>query len=69
MNCLREFVSLDQSLLEITEKLEQLRLLENNIPIQIVLTEYQSIGVDRPEDIQIVSEIMLDKSHPKKDNQ
>jgi 3-deoxy-manno-octulosonate cytidylyltransferase (CMP-KDO synthetase) len=61
MNCLREFVSLDQSPLEITEKLEQLRLLENNIPIQVVLTEYQSIGVDRPEDIAIVSEMMLDK--------
>ena len=62
MNSLRQFVSLDQSLLEITEKLEQLRLLENNIPIQVVLTEYQSIGVDRPEDIQIVSEIMAEQS-------
>ena len=60
MKCLREFVSLDQSHLEITEKLEQLRLLENNIPIQVVLTEYQSFGVDRPEDIRIVSNIMLD---------
>ena len=62
MNCLREFVNLDQSLLEITEKLEQLRLLENNIPIQVVLTEYQSIGVDRPEDIPIVSKIMAEQS-------
>jgi 3-deoxy-manno-octulosonate cytidylyltransferase (CMP-KDO synthetase) len=68
MNCLREFVSLDQSVLEITEKLEQLRLLENNIPIQVVLTEYQSIGVDRPEDIAIVSSIMLERSSPENDN-
>ena len=69
MNCLREFVSLNQSPLEINEKLEQLRLLENDIPIQVVLTEYQSIGVDRPEDIAIVSKIMLDKPSSKKDNQ
>ena len=62
MNSLRQFVSLDQSLLEITEKLEQLRLLENNIPIQVVLTEYQSIGVDRPEDIDIVSKIMVEQA-------
>jgi 3-deoxy-manno-octulosonate cytidylyltransferase (CMP-KDO synthetase) len=54
--------------LEITEKLEQLRLLENNIPIQVVLTEYQSIGVDRPEDIAIVSSIMLERSSPENDN-
>ena len=60
MECLGEIVSLDQSHLEITEKLEQLRLLENDIPIQVVVTEYQSIGVDRPEDIAIVSKIIRD---------
>ena len=61
MPALEKFVSLDQSRLEVTEKLEQLRLLENNIPLHIVLTEHQSIGVDRPEDIQIVEEIILEK--------
>lgn len=61
MNRLKEFVSLDQSRLEITEKLEQLRLLENDIPIQVVVTEHQSIGVDRPEDIAVVSQMMLEK--------
>jgi len=61
MPALEKFVTLDQGRLEVTEKLEQLRLLENNIPLHIVLTEHQSIGVDRPEDIQVVEQIILTK--------
>jgi 3-deoxy-manno-octulosonate cytidylyltransferase (CMP-KDO synthetase) len=61
MQALQKFVALDQSRLEVTEKLEQLRLLENNIPIHVVLTEHQSIGVDRPEDIQVVEQIILER--------
>ena len=62
MKALNNFVALNQSRLEITEKLEQLRLLENSIPIQIVVTEHQSISVDRPEDIQSVSKIIARKN-------
>jgi 3-deoxy-manno-octulosonate cytidylyltransferase (CMP-KDO synthetase) len=58
MNTLRQFVKLGPSRLERTEKLEQLRLLENGIPVQVVITDYQSIGVDRPEDIETVSRIL-----------
>jgi 3-deoxy-manno-octulosonate cytidylyltransferase (CMP-KDO synthetase) len=58
MNILRQFVELGPSGLEITEKLEQLRLLENDIPVHVVITKYQSIGVDRPEDLKIVSRIL-----------
>ena len=61
MKILKKFVALDQSRLEITEKLEQLRLLENNIPIQVVLTDHQTIGVDRPEDIETVRKIIETK--------
>jgi 3-deoxy-manno-octulosonate cytidylyltransferase (CMP-KDO synthetase) len=61
MTALKKFVSLKQSYIEITEGLEQLRLLENNIPIHIVETEHQSVGVDRPEDIEIVTKILLEK--------
>jgi len=61
MNALKKFAALNRSSLEITEKLEQLRLLENNIPIHVVVTEYQSVGVDRPEDIETVSRIILEK--------
>jgi len=61
MQVLKKFVTLDQSPLEVTEKLEQLRLLENNIPIHVVLTEHKSIGVDRPGDIEVVEQIIQEK--------
>ena len=58
MNILRQFVALGPSELETTEKLEQLRLLENDVPFHVVITNYQSVGVDRPEDLEIVSRIL-----------
>jgi 3-deoxy-manno-octulosonate cytidylyltransferase (CMP-KDO synthetase) len=58
LGVLEKFVSLDQSPLERAEKLEQLRLLENNIPVHIVVTSHESVAVDRPEDIPVVTQIM-----------
>jgi len=58
MNALRKFVALGQGRLEIAEKLEQLRLLENDISIHVVLTEHKSIGVDKPEDVLTIREIL-----------
>lgn len=52
------FVQLPQGELEKTEKLEQLRALENGFPIKVVITPHDSIGVDRPEDIELVEEIL-----------
>lgn len=43
--------SLKSSTLEETEKLEQLRWLENNFNIGVALTQYIARGVDTPEDI------------------
>lgn len=40
--------------LERLEKLEQLRVLENGFPIAVVDTEYLSLGVDTPEDLERV---------------
>ncbi len=62
MNILKKFVALGPSPLEITEQLEQLRLLENGIPIQVVTTHYRSIGVDRQEDLDIVRRIISEKT-------
>src|SRR5205814_432861 len=38
--------------LEQAERLEQLRALENGHPIRVVETEYESIGVDTPDDLE-----------------
>jgi 3-deoxy-manno-octulosonate cytidylyltransferase (CMP-KDO synthetase) len=43
--------------LELAERLEQLRALENNHRIQVVETEYESVGVDTPEDLKRVSRL------------
>ncbi len=58
MRALARFVSLPPGRLERIERLEQLRLLENGIPIRVVETTRRSIGVDRPEDIRRVVEMM-----------
>jgi 3-deoxy-manno-octulosonate cytidylyltransferase (CMP-KDO synthetase) len=52
------FVSLPESALEKSERLEQLRFLENGIPIAVAETPYDSIGVDTEEDLQRVVEIL-----------
>lgn len=48
---LATFVALPPSSLERTEKLEQLRLLENNMPLRVVLTRRAFPGVDQVEDL------------------
>ena len=55
---LDRFVTLPESSLEKSERLEQLRFLENGIPIHVGETPHDSIGVDTEEDLQRVIEIM-----------
>lgn len=61
MSALERFAALPQGGLENTEKLEQLRLLENGIPIHVALTSHACHGVDRPEDIDTVTKILLEQ--------
>lgn len=55
---LMAFVELPVSALEKAEKLEQLRALENGHGIRVWITAHDSIGVDRPEDVLLVEEIL-----------
>ncbi len=59
---LDQFVKLPESALEKSERLEQLRFLENGIPIFVGETPHDSIGVDTEEDLQRVIE-MIKKSN------
>ena len=60
---LLRLVKFPVSPLENAEKLEQLRALENGIPIAVVQVDYDSVGVDAPEDVKRVEEILTTDKH------
>ena len=55
---LLKLVKLPVSPLEEAEKLEQLRALENGIEIAVVQVNYDSVGVDMPEDVERVERLI-----------
>jgi 3-deoxy-manno-octulosonate cytidylyltransferase (CMP-KDO synthetase) len=55
---LLRLVGFPVSPLEAAEKLEQLRALENGIPIAVVPVDYESVGVDVPADVMRVEAIL-----------
>jgi 3-deoxy-manno-octulosonate cytidylyltransferase (CMP-KDO synthetase) len=58
---LERFVALPAGKLENCEKLEQLRALENDISIQVLITNLESVGVDTPEDLVRAEAKLLEK--------
>ena len=55
---LAKYVTMSQTSLELSESLEQLRILENGYKIQCCLVNYESIGVDTREDLEKVRKIL-----------
>ncbi len=61
---LRKFVKMPATASEISDSLEQWRVLENGYPVFLVDAGEDSVGVDTEEDVQMV-ETLLDKSGPR----
>lgn len=62
---LLKFTLLKPTDLELTEKLEQLRMLEHGFKIKIVITEEESISVDTQEDLEKARRYYQKFIHPK----
>jgi 3-deoxy-manno-octulosonate cytidylyltransferase (CMP-KDO synthetase) len=58
-SALERFPALPASTLEQTERLEQLRFLENGVNLYVEPTEFDTIGVDTEEDLQRVEALLL----------
>ncbi len=61
---LLSYSSLPRGPLEESEKLEQLRALENGIGIRVAETDYDTIGVDTPEDLEAVLKLWRSRLDP-----
>jgi 3-deoxy-manno-octulosonate cytidylyltransferase (CMP-KDO synthetase) len=61
---LDRFCNLPESLLERSERLEQLRFLENGIAIHVGETPYDTVGVDTEQDLQRVDAILRSRRTP-----
>jgi 3-deoxy-manno-octulosonate cytidylyltransferase (CMP-KDO synthetase) len=55
---LREFTALPEGLLERLEALEQLRALEHGYRIKVVITPYDSVEVDTPQELERVRRLL-----------
>jgi len=59
---LLDFAQTPSTPLETSEGLEQLRFLENGYRMKVVETQYSSIGVDTPEDLENVIKLLISSS-------
>lgn len=57
------FTNLPPSTLENIEGLEQLRILENGYKIKVVETQFDTIGIDTPEDLERAKEVLKSRGN------
>jgi len=58
MDVLRKITELPVSPLEISERLEQNRWLENGYKIKVEITNHESVPVDTPEDLERIQRLL-----------
>jgi len=58
LSAIGKFVQFPPSSLETTERLEQLRFLQNHIQVHVVESQYKSFGVDTPKDIGVIEQLL-----------
>jgi 3-deoxy-manno-octulosonate cytidylyltransferase (CMP-KDO synthetase) len=59
---LDRFCTLPESSLERSERLEQLRFLENGVPIHVAEVSFDTVGVDTEEDLQRVEKLLTQRT-------
>ena len=65
-SALKKFISSPESPLEKCEKLEQLRALDAGINIHVLTTDQSTVGIDTPEDLELVRKILKNKKKASK---
>ncbi len=58
---LKKFSTMSKTILEKTESLEQLRVIENGYSIRVIETLYNTVGVDTPEQIEFVEKAIKER--------
>ncbi len=61
-HALMQFTKLGESMLEKTEKLEQLRYLENGFRIRLAITDIPTVGIDTESDLEKAKKLWKEKS-------
>jgi len=59
---LKQYVEMEEGILEAAESLEQLRVLENGYDIKVLITNYEGTGIDTEEDLEQAQIIAEQKS-------
>ncbi len=60
-----QFTKWKQTPLELAEKLEQLRYLENGISIKMILTEHAGVGIDTLQDLELAKQYLSERNSHK----